>query len=74
MNRKRKASSMSITEYSSIAQGLLNVERAAQDCINRYMLLYGKRMLGFANYPNLHELEILGQAYKTKDSAKVQYI
>lgn len=41
----------------------------------------GKGCLAFAKYPVLHELEVrhgvdLGQAYKTKDSAKIfsQYI
>ena len=69
---------MPITEYSPIAQGLLNMDKAAQDRINKkFDICYamGKECLAFVKYPALHELEVrhgvdLGQAYKTKDSAK----
>ncbi len=79
MNHTRKASGTPITEYSPIARGLLNMDKATQDRINKkFDICYvmGKECLAFAKYPTLHELELrhgvdLGQAYKTKDSAKV---
>ena len=61
MNHMRKASGMPITEYSPIARGLLNMDKAAQDHINKnFDICYvmGKECLAFAKYPALHELEI----------------
>ena len=82
MNHTRKASGVPIMEYSPIARGLLNMDKTAQEHINKkFDICYvmGKECLAFAKYPALHELEVrhgvdLGQAYKTKDSAKVQYL
>ena len=79
MNHTRKASGMPMMEYSPIARGLLNMDKSAQDRIKKkFDICYvmGKECLAFAKYPALHELEVrhgvdLGQAYKTKDSAKV---
>ena len=58
---------------------LFNMDKAAQDHINKkFDICYvmAKECLAFARYPALHELEVrhgvdLGQAFKTKDSAKV---
>ena len=35
MNYTRKASGIPITEYSTTARGFLNMDKAAQDCINK---------------------------------------
>ena len=79
MNHMKKASGAPITEYSPIARGLLNMDKATQDSINKkFNICYvmGKECLAFAKYPALHELEVrhsvdLGQSYKTKNSASV---
>ena len=73
MNHTRKASGMAITDYSP-TRGLLDMDKAAQDHINKkFDICYvmAKECLAFAKYPALHELEVrhgvdLGQAYKTK--------
>ena len=64
---------------TSIARGLLNMDKATQDRMNKkFDICYvmARECLAFAKYPALHELKLrhgvdLGQAYKTKDSAKL---
>ena len=38
MNHMRKASGMPITEYSPVARGLLNMDKAAQDRFNKNLI------------------------------------
>ena len=79
MNHTRKASGIPITEYSPIARGPLNMDKAAQDHIKKkFDICYvmGKECLAFEKYPALHELEVrcgvdLGEIYQTKDAVKV---
>ena len=79
MNHARKASGTPIQEYSPIAQGLLNMDKATQNRINKKFdicFVMARECLAFAKYPALHKLELrhgvdLGQVYKTKDSAKL---
>ena len=55
------------------------MDKTAQECINNKFdicCVMGKECLAFANYHALYELEVRhgvdpGQAYETKDSAKV---
>ena len=56
----RKASGTPIEEYSPIARGLLNMDKATEDRMNKkFDICYvmGKECLAFAKYPALHELE-----------------
>ena len=82
MNRHRvdkaKASQMSITSYSTIAQSILKMDRALKAKMTRkFEICYAmaKEKIAFRKYPTLHDLEAhhgvdLGTSYKTKDSAK----
>lgn len=74
----KRASNQPITTYSPIARSLLSLDETTQKCMERkFDICYAmaKESMAFKKYPLLYELEVwhgvnLGQAYKTKDSAK----
>lgn len=73
-----RASSESITSYSSIARCLLRMDETVKDQLRKkFDICYvmAKEKVAFRKYPALYALETrhgvnLGEAYKTKDSAK----
>ena len=68
----------SLTSYSSIARSLLVMDEAVKDRLwKKFDICYvmAKEKIAFRKYPTLHALEArhgvdLGEAYKTKGSAK----
>lgn len=74
----RKASNQPIKTYSPIARSLLTMDETTQKRMERkFDICYvmAKESMAFKKYPSLYSLELrhgvnLGQAYKTKDSAK----
>lgn len=71
----KKASNQPITTYSPIARSLLNLDETT---LKRMEICYviAKESMAFKKYPALYALGLrhdvdLGQAYKTKDSAKL---